>query len=83
MEKQYNSKAKKLLNKYTEKENQLKSDFNNERSLMKKNYDLLKDENESLKKDISKYKIEIESLKTQIDTKNFETNSILSNKSRK
>ena len=64
LEAEYNSKIKKLNEKFKEKENILEKDKNEEISKISKNLEERKLENEKLKAEISNYKIEINSLKS-------------------
>ena len=77
LEIEYDSKIKKLNEKFKEKENLLKKDKNDEILRISKNLEEKKFENEKLKSEISNYKIEINALKSQIENNDYEKNSIM------
>ena len=80
LETEYDSKIKKLNEKFKEKENLLKKEKNEEFLRISKNLEEKKFENEKLKSEISNYKIEINTLKSQIENNDYEKNSIMDQK---
>ena len=80
LETEYDSKIKKLNEKFKEKENLLKKEKNEEFLRISKNLEEKKFENEKLKSKISNYKIEINTLKSQIENNDYEKNSIMDQK---
>jgi chromosome segregation ATPase len=80
LETDYDSKIKKLNEKFKEKENLLKKEKNEEFLRVSKNLEEKKFENEKLKSKISNYKIEINTLKSQIENNDYEKNSIMDQK---
>ena len=80
LETDYETKFKKLNEKYKEKENIWRKEKNDEILKINKNIEDKKLENERLKEEISNYKIEISSLKAQIENNDYEKNSFLEQK---
>ena len=80
LETEYDTKIKKLNEKFKEKEDLWKKEKKDEIFKITKNLEEKKFENEKLKEEISNSKIEIDSLKAQIENCDYEKNSFLEQK---
>ena len=80
LESDYNTKTKKLLEKFKDKENKIKQDHTEEISRLNKNIENMRSENSKLKSEISNNKVEIDSLKAKLESKDYEKNAYLDQK---
>ena len=80
LESDYNTKTKKLVEKFKEKENKVKQDHLDEISRLDKNIENMRLENSKLKTEISNNKVEIDSLKAKLESKDYEKNTYLEQK---
>ena len=80
LESDYNTKTKKLVEKFKEKENKVKQDHLEEISRLNKNIENMRLENSKLKTEISNNKVEIDSLKAKLESKDYEKNTYLEQK---
>ena len=80
LESDYNTKSKKLVEKFKDKENKIKQDHMEEVARLNKNIEIMRLENAKLKTEISNNKVELDSLKAKIESKDYEKTTYLDQK---
>ena len=80
LESNYDTKIKKIIEKFKDKENKTNQDHIEEISRLNKNIENMRSENSKLKTEISNNKIETDSLKAKLDSKDYEKKTYLEQK---